>query len=342
MTLIINLIELLIIFRLLALICDIIFVPSLEEISKKLKISSELAWATLMAIGSSAPELFTSIFSIVKSNVDINLWAGTIVWSAIFNILVIIWASAIIKNVQLSRKPIIRDLVIYIISLIVLLITFWDWKITFQESLIFVILYVIYIFIAKNWSKRLNYTINDEEIEEESWFIKNKITKFINKFLWKTKYKNIILFISSIILIWLLTNIMVDSWVIIASSLWMSNAIIGLTILAIWTSIPDLLSSISVAKKWKWDMAITNAVGSNIFDILFGLWLPYLIYFIINKNSYIQVSNENLENSIFLLFSTVLVVFLFLLLKKRKLTKLAGFFLILLYIIYLWYNILTV
>jgi Ca2+/Na+ antiporter len=159
---------LLLLFWILAVVCDVVFVPSLEKIAKKRNMSAEFAWATLMAVWSSAPELFTAIFALTKWAENISLWAGTIVWSALFNILVIIWASAMISKIKLSRKPVIRDLGMYILAIILLLLTFMDGQIFLREVIFYVCFYIIYIFIAKNRSKRLKYKNEFANEDEES------------------------------------------------------------------------------------------------------------------------------------------------------------------------------
>ena len=107
---------LLVAFYLLAVICEDYFVPALDEISKRLKLSSDVAGATFMAVGSSAPEFFTSVFAVLKPGDHADIGAGTIVGSAIFNILVIIGASVIFRQAKLTWQPIVRDMIFYAIS----------------------------------------------------------------------------------------------------------------------------------------------------------------------------------------------------------------------------------
>ena len=116
--------------------------------------------------------------------------------------------------------------------------------------------------------------------------------------------------------------------------------IIGLTVLAAGTSIPDLISSLIVARQGRGGMAISNAIGSNIFDILIGLGLPWLVVTIGGK--IIPVATENLSSSIILLFATVAAVLGFLIARKWHLNKFSGLSLISIYIAYLLWNILQV
>jgi len=341
MDIVIHLIVMLSMFYLLAIVCDKLFVPALEKIAEKLKMSAEFAWATLMAIGSSAPELFTSLFAILNTNIWSEVWAGTIVWSAIFNILVIIWASAMVKSTKVTRKPILRDIIFYVITIVLLLFAFWDWKIVLIESIIFVVVYIVYIRVAKNRWKRLNYHIPHQYVDQENELSKfDKIVKKI--FPDNMKFREMIIFLVSIWLIAIMTHFMVDSGVKFARLIWIPEVIVWLTILAAGTSVPDLISSIIASKKWQWDMAITNAIWSNIFDILFGLGFPYIIYFMFIWNEeFIKVDQENLQSSIILLFATVIAILFILLVKKRNLTRRAWLFLILLYVWYVVWNIIN-
>lgn len=122
------------IFYLLAKICDDYFVASLELLVHRLKIPPDVAGATFMAMGSSAPELFTAIAALSRVGAE-NVGAGTIVGSAIFNILVIVGASAFVSTVVLDWKPVMRDLLFYLFSIGALIFVFFDGTVTFSESL---------------------------------------------------------------------------------------------------------------------------------------------------------------------------------------------------------------
>ena len=119
---------------------------------------SDVAGATLLAMGSSAPELFAStiaIFGLAGASADVG--SGTIVGSAIFNILIIIGVSALFKSVILQWKPVIRDLSFYVLTILLLLFAFRDGTITLIEAIMFVGLYAIYIYATINWKKWFDY-----------------------------------------------------------------------------------------------------------------------------------------------------------------------------------------
>lgn len=338
-------------FYILAIICDKYFVPALEVIADKLKMTSEMAGATLMAVGSSAPELFTSLFAIFRVSEESNLGAGTIVGSAIFNVLVIVGASALyMTNKQkLAWQPVIRDMLFYCAAILLLLASFTDGKITLSETIIFIVAYLVYLFAVKNWGKWFNYqgTEIDGTFEEEEGndsFLTKFFDSIFSFFIRNPRKNYIYTFIISICLIAFFSHWMVEFAVGVAHAFHIPAAIIGLTILAAGTSVPDLISSIVVAKKGRADMAVSNAVGSNIFDIFIGLGLVYFISLtFVNKDvDVVPIDTNNLISSIILLFATVVALIFLLIFQKWRLGKYSGYFLILLYLIYLGYNVFVV
>jgi len=340
--------ELVLTFYLLAQVVDVYFVETLEIISKRLKLSSDIAGATFMAVGSSAPELFVSILALFRVQAQQAIGAGTIVGSAIFNILVIIGASALVKRAVLTWQPVIRDLVFYIFCILLLLFTFRDGVVTLSDVVMYIGLYVLYLLSFSFWKKLVPYEITadngfddddenpQQEIRQSAWTWRNAPNKLLSFFfadLSKRPQLLVLNFGVSIFFLAALSYLMVESAVHIAQSFGVPEVIIALTILAAGTSVPDLMSSISVAKKGKGDMAIANAVGSNIFDIAVGLGLPWLVV-ILWRGESVQVATENLQSSIVLLFATVIALLFLLLVRRWEIGRYAG---ILLIGAYLWY-----
>ncbi|PJE63280.1 hypothetical protein COU88_00390 [Candidatus Roizmanbacteria bacterium CG10_big_fil_rev_8_21_14_0_10_39_6] len=348
-TFILSLITLILVFYVLALVVENYFVPSLENISQKLKLSSDISGATLMAAGSSAPELFVSFFALFRPSDQQAIGTGTIVGSAIFNILVIVGASALYKKAKLTWQPVIRDLIFYSVTILLLLLTFSDGKITFLDASLFVGLYGVYLLSFKQWKRMFPYTIIDAPFENEPSKVltESKIQQFtetmVSRMFISAKNnpkRHIYNFLLSILYIALLSHVMVESAVHIAQFLNISAAVIGLTVLAAGTSIPDLLSSIHVAKRGRGDMAIANAVGSNIFDIAIGLGLPWLC--ILLTKPMLAVATENLLSSVFLLFATVISLLFLLIARRWQIGRKAGLLLIALYVLYVIYQLQTI
>ncbi|XP_063189217.1 ras and Rab interactor 3-like [Chroicocephalus ridibundus] len=136
-------------FYALAIVCDDFFVPSLEKICEKLHLSEDVAGATFMAAGSSTPELFASVIGVFITHGDVGV--GTIVGSAVFNILCIVGVCGIFAGqvVCLTQWAVFRDSVYYTISVIILIVFIYDEKIEWWESLVLIIMYSFYILIMK-------------------------------------------------------------------------------------------------------------------------------------------------------------------------------------------------
>ncbi|KAM7424612.1 hypothetical protein PAMA_000798 [Pampus argenteus] len=136
-------------FVALAIVCDEFFVPALEVITNKLQISDDVAGATFMAAGGSAPELFTSLIGVFISHSNVGI--GTIVGSAVFNILFVIGMCAIFSRemLHLTWWPLFRDVTFYILDLIMLIIFFLDNTILWWESIMLVMGYICYVSFMK-------------------------------------------------------------------------------------------------------------------------------------------------------------------------------------------------
>lgn len=132
-------------FVALAIVCDEFFVPSLDVIIEKLRIPDDVAGATFMAAGGSAPELFTSVIGVFVSFDDVGI--GTIVGSAVFNILFVIGMCALFSKTLLTLTwwPLFRDCTFYSISLIALVLFFMDNLIVWWEAALLLLLYAAYV-----------------------------------------------------------------------------------------------------------------------------------------------------------------------------------------------------
>ena len=136
-------------FVALAIVCDEFFVPALDVIIEKLQCSEDVAGATFMAAGGSAPELFTSIIGVFVAFSDVGI--GTIVGSAVFNILFVIGMCALFSKtvLHLTWWPMLRDCTFYSISLISLILFFMDEEITWYEAVSLLAIYLSYVFFMK-------------------------------------------------------------------------------------------------------------------------------------------------------------------------------------------------
>jgi Ca2+/Na+ antiporter len=197
-------------------------------------------------------------------------------------------------------------------------------------------MYVLYVIAVVYWERWFPYEDMKQEIViEDAHGEHYKYTKYIDHFLkliFPSKERYYLVFLLSIAIIAALSYVLVESAVVIAHNLNIPESIIALTILAAGTSVPDLFSSIIVAKQGRGDMAVSNAIGSNIFDILIGLGLPFIIAMTIFGGE-IQ-SGGNLTFSAIILFGSVILLILLLLLRKWKVGKTVGIILLSFYALY--------
>lgn len=156
-------------FVALAIVCDEFFVPSLDVIIEKLEIQDDVAGATFMAAGGSAPELFTSVIGVFVSFDDVGI--GTIVGSAVFNILFVIGMCAIFSKTVLNLTwwPLFRDCFFYSLSLITLIIFFRDNHIEWYEALVLFSFYILYVSFMK-WNQPMERLV-------KKILYKNKVTR---------------------------------------------------------------------------------------------------------------------------------------------------------------------
>lgn len=226
-----------------------LFVDGSSSIAKHMKIPSVIVGLTIVAMGTSAPEASVSITAAIAGNSDISL--GNIVGSNIFNFLIVIGVSAMIFPI-ISHKDIIkRDLWWNLGITILLLVLILDKKLSRIDGIILLIGMALYLFVViRNALKNRTQESNEELLSVP---------------------KSIIFMIIGLAAIIFGGNLVVDNASIIAKSLGLSETLIGLTIVAIGTSLPELVTSITAAKKKEAGIALGNAVGSNIFNILFIL-----------------------------------------------------------------------
>ncbi len=337
-------VSLVISFYLLAEISDKYFVVSLDKISHRLGMSHDMAGATLMAIGSSAPELFVALIAVFKPGGHAMIGVGTIVGSALFNLLVIVGVVGLVKKSTLTWQPVVRDLLFYIVAIAALYFVLKNGKISMLEAAGFIFLYGLYVWAVMYWRKWFKYELTDEDPEEDEDEPKTGLMRIfvpfdvLLKFIFPRPKYYFTIFTISILFISMLCWVLVESAIIISHTLEIPEVVIALTVLAVGTSVPDMMSSVIVAKQGRGGMAVSNGIGSNIFDIFVGLGLPWLIksYLV---GSDLVTDSTGLEISIALLFGSVLLMLLVLMWRKWRLGHGLGFFLIMLYVLYIIYEI---
>jgi len=283
----------------------------------------------LMAIGSSAPELFISIIALLKGGGHEIIGISTIIGSSLFNLLVIIGIVAFVKKAKLVKQPVIRDMIFYALGVIVLIAVIINGSIGLVEALVLLALYLVYVYSVVKWRKWFPYQDNGKGEEEEKIGMTgmNKVLSHV----FPNKKRYVLTFILSILWIALLSWGLVESAIMIAYRLNISEMIVALIIVAIGTSIPDMMGSIIAAKRGNVDMAVSNAIGSNVFDIFFGLGLPYTICLMLGGK--IAVDSNNILMVAIYLIGTIIITLCLLKFRKWVLDKKTGIIMIGLYVI---------
>ncbi|XP_078391843.1 sodium/potassium/calcium exchanger 3-like [Cetorhinus maximus] len=497
-------------FYALALVCDDYFVPSLEKICEHLQLSEDVAGATFMAAGSSAPELFTSLIGVFIAKSDVGV--GTIVGSAVFNILCIIGLCGIFTrhDVPLTWWSLFRDSVSYIVSILALILVIHDEKVFWWETLIMTLLYVLYIIVMKYNTRIRNYFVGlscihpersgteeptaqqaaesnqkypatvvilqtdhgaesnsvvmvdelfltsphklsfpeaslrimitrhfgprtrlsmasrmlinerqrlirsqavkpepqvslsipekravengagagadvepsrgdeapdgngnageaeesnrkgeqenvgplipfkvpDERCDVVKWLISWPLSFLLyctvpncSRARWEKYF--MATFICSTLWIALFSYIMVWMVTIIGYSLGIPDVIMGITFLAAGTSVPDCMASLIVARQGMGDMAVSNSIGSNVFDILLGLGVPWMLRTLfLNYGSVVSINSKGIVYSVILLLASVSFMVIGIHLNKWKLDRRLGLGALLLYAVFLCLSIL--
>ncbi|XP_034076200.1 sodium/potassium/calcium exchanger 4 isoform X3 [Gymnodraco acuticeps] len=456
-------------FLALAIVCDEYFVTALEKICEKLDLSEDVAGATFMAAGSSAPELFASVIGVFITHGDVGV--GTIVGSAVFNILCIIGVCGIFAGqvVILTWWAVFRDSTYYILSVLALIAFIYDEKIVWWESLILVLMYMGYILVMKfnssmqrfftgakskknvangnaaassemedvkptkeysrgsvvmvdeimhdspskfrfpeaglrvmvtshfgpktrlRMASRLIITerqklvqaangvetqVIDGKVEIENGNVpEDKPTEELenitispfhiprgigSKLKWliswplllmlfvtipncaKPRWEKFFMLSFFLATVWIaiFSYFMVWMVTIIGYTLGIPDVIMGITFLAAGTSVPDCIASLIVARQGLGDMAVSNTIGSNVFDILVGLGAPWAIQTMcVSYGSEVMINSKGLLYSVVLLLGSVALTVLGIHVNKWRLDTKLGIYVLVLYAIFLCFSV---
>ncbi|MEE6514081.1 hypothetical protein FKM82_022072 [Ascaphus truei] len=415
---IIHFIIILYMFLAVAIVCDEYFIPSLEVISERLDLSQDIAGATFMAVGSSAPELVTAFLGVFVTKGDIGI--STIVGSAVYNLLGICAACCLLSPVlRLSCWPLFRDCVAYAISVTAVIAITFDNRIYWYESSSLILIYGLYIAVLcfdirinqcmmrkfspccvccadamvenaeqqpligwKEESGRVIrrhsrsdsgifqedydysqlsislhglheipedpptvFTMPEQDMRRIIWVLSLPIITLLyltvpdcrRKF-WKRWY--MLTFLMSAVWISALTYILVWMVTVVGDTFGIPDTVMGLTLLAAGTSIPDTVASVLVAREGKGDMAMSNIVGSNVFDML-CLGLPWFIKTVfIDISAPVEVNSSGLIYTTISLLVSVFFIFAAVHLNGWKLDKKLGIICLIMYLIFATLSIL--
>ncbi|MEG0021932.1 MAG: calcium/sodium antiporter [Bacilli bacterium] len=297
-----------------------LLVNGASDIAKKFKIPEMVIALTIVSIGTSLPELIVSLDSAIKGYSDIAI--GNIVGSNIVNLLFILGLCAIITPLEFKKPTkFIENPICLLVTGLLFIMANTGNEITRTEGIILLtgaVFFLLYnLYMARN-SKEIDKTYLEES--------KKKELKKIN--VWKC----ILYILSGIVILKIGGQLVVDNAVLIAKTFGLSEKLIGITIVAVGTSLPELVTSVSAALKGEKDMAIGNILGSNIFNILLIIGVSSVISPITYSLSY--------NKDVMLLMIVTLLFCLYPFTgKKDTMTKRNGIIFVLIYIGYIITNI---
>ncbi len=292
------------------------FVDGSSSIAKKLGIPAMIIGLTIVSLGTSLPEAAVSITASLEGSNDLSI--SNVTGSNIFNLMVVVAVCAMMKPMSSSKSLLKRDFPVTIGASVLLLLFLLDSTLTRLEAVIFLVACFVYIFflVKSAKSSRLEMQEIEKEVEQE--------TKVM------PMWKSLLLIGIGIAGIIIGGELVVNSAVTIAASFGMSQSLIGVTIVAVGTSLPELVTSIVAAKKGETDLALGNALGSCILNIFFILGISASI-------SPITIDQESFKHVIVML-STTALMFLFAF-TGRKTSRVEGLICLLVYLSYMSYTI---
>lgn len=296
------------------------FVKGSSNLAKLLRIPPILIGLTVVAFGTSAPEAAVSISASLNGSGSITL--GNVIGSNIFNVTLIIGVAAIINPLKVERLTILKEIPLALLSATVLLVMIADRGLqnldqnllTRSDGLILLGFFCIFLYYI------IEIALNSREKTKSEDNVLDK----------KDASKSVIFTILGLAGVVFGGDLVVKNSIIIALRLGLSETLVGLTIVAIGTSLPELITSITAAMRKESEIALGNIVGSNIFNTLFVLGASSTI------------SPVSVDNAIFfdaVLMILVTLVLLLLALSNRKISKMEGLSLTIGYVIYIIYII---
>lgn len=334
---------------------DVYFVPSTITLAKELGMPNDVAGATLLAFGSSAPEFCTNV--VASFFITNECGIGDIVGSAIHNILLIVGISGLCSGrlLMLWWYPLSRDSCFFFLSILELTYFLMDEYLQIWEATVMVSTYLVYcgwmfwnipIYHGICKTMKLSGEVpedGDEEDEDGEGVLYYDPAEVVWRLTMPSASKSSLsCFLVALTQISWLSYVMVDAATRFGQVFGIPSLFMGLVFLAAGTSIPDAFASMAAARKGEGDMAVSNALGSNIFDILCGLGLPWLISLLMGK-PIVFLGVSRLLYWVFFLMVTLVAFMAVVVIGGWRLSKRVGFTLVCMYGFYvLWASLKSV
>ena len=282
------------------------FVDGAAGIAAKFHIPQIIIGLTVVAMGTSAPEAAVSITAALNGSADITV--GNIVGSNILNILIILGLASAIVPISVTKSTVTVDAPFMIAVSALFLVLGWDGSVTFVEGLILLVLFILYT--GYMIREALRSQEKGDEIKDDK--------------LWKL----LVATVFGLALVVLGADVAVDAATALARIFGLSERFIGLTVVALGTSLPELFTSVTAARKGNADIAIGNVVGSNIFNILFVVGLSAMIIDVPFAPNFRIDMAVAVASAVFLWVAA---------LKQKKLVRWHGFAMLAAYVAYFLY-----
>lgn len=287
------------------------FVEGACEIADRFGIPQLVIGLTIVAMGTSAPEAAVSITSALKGSADITI--GNVVGSNILNVLIILGLTAVVRTIAVQDSTIKAEIP-FTIFVTVLLggLGLADGVVSRGEGIILWVFFILYLLYLLKMAK------NGQTMEEGEGQTDKKVSVLMS----------VIMVIIGVVLIVWGSDITVDAATALAKLFGMSERFIGLTIVALGTSLPELVTSVTAAIKGKTDIAVGNIVGSNIFNILFVVGTTALITPVVYQAGF---SVDSVVAALAMVLLLVCVI------RKKQLNRRSGMVMLLCYAVYFVY-----
>lgn len=294
------------------------FVEGSSSVAKKFNVPSLIIGMTIVAMGTSLPELAVSVTASITGNN--TLAVSNVSGSNIFNLMVVCGACALFAPLTIEKNTLMKEFPFSIVCAgLLVVLGFIGMKLGRVDGIILLVIFVVYLFWMIYSAKKARSEGDKFETEEEEMAEEIKILP-----MWKC----LLYIVGGMIAIKFGGDFVVNGASSIAAGFGLSQTLIGLTIVALGTSLPELVTSIVAARKNEVDMALGNVIGSNIFNILLILGVAAAI-------SPVTFIMENIIDIIILIImSTVVWIFAW---TSKKINRKEGIIMLLVYVVYMVY-----
>lgn len=273
-------------------------------LAKNIGISPLVIGMTILAMGSSAPEMMVSATAALSGKTDTAV--GNVLGSNIANIALILGITALIKPLLISSVVIRRELPLMIVVTLLAGLVLWDSHLGFYEGVLLFVLFAAFIIAMLRISQK-EKSNGDAFIEEQESEIPDGVSNI----------RAVVWVVIGLIVLPISADVLVDNSVTIAKYFGMSDFIIGLTIIAVGTSLPELAASLAGVLKGEDDMAVGNIIGSNVFNILAVMGIPGIL----NPS---MLSEFAMGRDFWVMLAVSLLLVFFALGKSRSINRVEG------------------